>query len=168
MERQWYEFTDNGCFSNNGTNFGAGVEMYSFTSAHCRPSNHSGSTTRTTTRSRQRCHTLEQSLRSRCITTPTCAKQGIYPLTEQPTYEVDTYVKEGDAYNPVRDYTSEIERCQRQGRGTAGTSPGTRSRRGGRQRRRILSRFATELTKISCGCFLVGGCSFFFCVEYLP
>ena len=35
-------------------------------------------------------------------------KQGIYPLTEQPTYAVDTYVKEGDAYNPVRDYTSEI------------------------------------------------------------
>ena len=35
-------------------------------------------------------------------------KQGIYPLTEQPTYAVDTYVKEGDAYNPVRDYSSEI------------------------------------------------------------
>ena len=33
---------------------------------------------------------------------------GIYPLTEQPTYAVDTYVKEGDYYNPVRDYTSEI------------------------------------------------------------
>ena len=35
-------------------------------------------------------------------------KFGIFPLTEQPTYAVDTYVKEGDAYNPVRDYTSEI------------------------------------------------------------
>ena len=35
-------------------------------------------------------------------------KFGIYPLTEQPTYAVDTYVKEGDYYNPVRDYTSEI------------------------------------------------------------
>ena len=35
-------------------------------------------------------------------------KFGIFPLTEQPTYSVDTYVKEGDAYNPVRDYTSEI------------------------------------------------------------
>ena len=36
-------------------------------------------------------------------------KQGIYPLTEQPDlWEVDAYVKEGDAYNPVRDYSSEI------------------------------------------------------------
>jgi hypothetical protein len=35
-------------------------------------------------------------------------KNGIYPLTEQPTYSVDAYVKEGDAYNPIRDYTSEI------------------------------------------------------------
>ena len=35
-------------------------------------------------------------------------KQGIYPLTEQPEWEVDAYVKEGDAYNPVRDYSSEI------------------------------------------------------------
>ena len=34
--------------------------------------------------------------------------QGIYPLTEQPEWEVDAYVKEGDAYNPVRDYSSEI------------------------------------------------------------
>ena len=35
-------------------------------------------------------------------------KFGIYPLTEQPNFAVDTYVKEGDYYNPVRDYTSEI------------------------------------------------------------
>ena len=39
-------------------------------------------------------------------------KHGIYPLTEQPTYSVDTFVREGDAYKPVRDYTSELSRAQ--------------------------------------------------------
>ena len=37
---------------------------------------------------------------------------GIYPLTEQPAYEVEGYAKEGDAYKPLRDYTVEIEEAQ--------------------------------------------------------
>ena len=34
---------------------------------------------------------------------------GIYPLTEQPDYPVEGYVKQGDAYKPLRDYTAEVE-----------------------------------------------------------
>ena len=40
-------------------------------------------------------------------------KNGIYPLTEQPTYSVDTFVKEGNAYNPIRNYTSELNRAKK-------------------------------------------------------
>ena len=36
----------------------------------------------------------------------------IYPLTEQPDYPVDAYVKEGEAYRPIRDYTAQIETLQ--------------------------------------------------------
>ena len=38
-------------------------------------------------------------------------KYGIFPLTEQPTYSVAAYVKEGDKYNPVRSYEGELNRA---------------------------------------------------------
>ena len=38
-------------------------------------------------------------------------KFGIFPLTEQPTYSVDIFVKEGQAYKPVRNYTGELNRA---------------------------------------------------------
>ena len=37
---------------------------------------------------------------------------GIFPLTEQPTYHVAGYVKEGDKYAPIRDYSPEYEDAQ--------------------------------------------------------
>ena len=41
-------------------------------------------------------------------------KHGIFPLTEQPTYVVDTFVKEGNAYRPIRDYTGDLNRAQQE------------------------------------------------------
>ena len=38
-------------------------------------------------------------------------KQGIYPLTEQPTYEVDAYVPENGHYKPIRSYEGELNRA---------------------------------------------------------
>ena len=38
-------------------------------------------------------------------------KFGIYPLTEQPTYSVAAYVKEGEEYNPIRSYEGELNRA---------------------------------------------------------
>jgi hypothetical protein len=37
---------------------------------------------------------------------------GVYPLTEQPCYCVDTYVKEGEAYKPIRNYAGELSQAQ--------------------------------------------------------
>ena len=39
-------------------------------------------------------------------------KHGIYPLTEQPAWSVDAYVKEGDYYNPIRSYNTEASKVQ--------------------------------------------------------
>ena len=38
-------------------------------------------------------------------------KHGIFPLTEQPTYEVAAYVKENEYYRPIRSYQSEVNRA---------------------------------------------------------
>ena len=40
------------------------------------------------------------------------SKFGIFPLTEQPSYQVAYYEKIGDKYKPIRDYTDEINRLQ--------------------------------------------------------
>ena len=36
---------------------------------------------------------------------------GMYKLTEQPDYSVAGYVKEGNAYKPIRDYSTELEQA---------------------------------------------------------
>ena len=41
-------------------------------------------------------------------------KFGIFLLTEQPTYSVDTYIKEDNAYKPIRNYTGDLNRAQRE------------------------------------------------------
>ena len=41
-------------------------------------------------------------------------KHGIFPLTEQPTYEVAAYVKEGDKYTPIRSYKTEVNQANQQ------------------------------------------------------
>ena len=38
-------------------------------------------------------------------------KYGIFPLTEQPTYSVAAYIKEGNEYNPIRSYEGELNRA---------------------------------------------------------
>ena len=39
-------------------------------------------------------------------------KLGIYNLTDTPSYPVNTYIKQGDKYHPIRDYTYELNEKQ--------------------------------------------------------